>query len=116
MKNLQLTLEGEYSYRLYVDLLLFKIARKRVTEKFSVVRKYPAETGDMVIKVNDLISVHVKIRGKAIVAGLYTGDNKVKEFAYEATSGVINDMKLDLPDINSRGTTVNWDLKINFVD
>jgi hypothetical protein len=116
MKNLQLTLEGTYSYRLYIDLWLFKIAQKRVTEDFSVVRKYPAETGDAVVKVNDMLSLHLKIRGTSIVAGLYLYENKIKETVYDATSGVINDMSLELPKIDFKGTKVNWKLKINLVD
>lgn len=113
--NLLITLEGTYSYRLYINLFLFKIAKPRVTEKFSVTRKVKPDFGDVVIPINDLIAVHLKMRDAALIAKVYYRGVPVAEYPVEVRE-LVNQFSVTLPKLSHRGTTAEGKITFEYVD
>jgi hypothetical protein len=116
MQNLNINLSGELSYRLYIDLKLFKIAKARETTNFSFNRKVSTNFHETVLPLNDLMSIKLRFVGTAITASLYMFGQKINEFAYE-TKELVNEFTITIPDAKFNGTTLKkCKVKFTYVD
>lgn len=113
MSKLKITARGSYSYRVSINLILFRIAGKRVTKNFSETKEVPVDFKATTFEFNGF-ALTTKLSGGTLnVKGTYSGIKLGEQDFHldELVDGVL----VDVPKLESRNSWIDAELEFQVI-
>lgn len=104
-KKLEIIVHGSYSYRIYIDLKIFKIVAGRKTEDFEIIKTVPLDFKSQTFDLGNA-SVSLEHKDNTLTIKGYVLGRKIGEYAYDwaqLQEGAI----FDMPKLEWRGSWID---------